>query len=101
MGRMVKTMRPISFLHQANAQAKYDCIIGHMNIQDLTKAERSALAAKTGISIHTLNAFAAPTDSGMHRWPSAMAAQAIEEADPRFKCGELCPACATCPYFNK
>jgi hypothetical protein len=72
-----------------------------MNIQDLTKTERLALAEKTKISIHTLNAFAAPQGSDMHRWPSAMAAQAIEEADPRFKCGDLCPACATCPYFNK
>ena len=71
------------------------------NLQDLTKDERLALADKTGISVHTLNAFAAPVGSGMHRWPSAMAAQAIEEADPRFKCGDLCPACATCQYFNK
>ena len=71
-----------------------------MNIRDLSKKERLALAEATGISVHTINAFAAPTGSAMHRWPSASAAQEIEAADKRFTCGELCPACATCPYFN-
>jgi hypothetical protein len=68
-----------------------------MNIQILTPAERAALAEATGIAPVTLRTWARAQNP---RWPSAELAQIVEAADPRLKCGDLCPVCAGCPYFK-